>query len=444
MEFSNLFFLYLFLPLCVGIYFLAPGIKLKNAVLILFSLLFYCINRPIYIPLLLFLSVFNYYLSLCRKYKRVVLFVTCVLNIGCLLFFKIITDLPFPLGLSFYLFSMLSYQIDVYRKSGERCKSFWHFLLFISFFPKLPMGPIVRYDSISHQLTNREVDPKSIFDGSLRFVLGLSKKLLLADPLFRTYEQFLNQQSALSAWLAAFSFTLYIYFEFSGYADMAIGLGKVFGFSLPENFHKPYSASSISEFWRRWHISLGSFFRDYVYIPLGGNRCGLLRQIMNLLIVWCLTGLWHGFQFSFVIWGMYFFLLISAEKILGLMKIRFPSILGRLFSLIFILYGWVIFSSDDPTSLIIFTIRLFSFSAASASPAFLALKNSLPLLLIGTLLSCFAPAFKEKCMEYLSGKPHRTTAFVTFCQGILILILMVLCTTSLIAATSKPSMYIGF
>ncbi len=443
MEFSNLFFIYLFLPLCIGIYFLAPGDKLKNGILICFSLLFYCLHRPIYVPLVFGMALQNYYLPRMIRNVRYGGILSVALNIGVLIVFKLWTTIPFPMGLSFYVFSLISYQVDVYQK-GEECKNFWHFLLFVTFFPKMIMGPITRYAQIAPQMEHREVEPKAIFYGVLRFVLGLSKKILLADPLFRLYEQLGTHSSWLSVWGAGLVFMLYIYLEFSGYSDMALGLGEVFGFSLPENFRKPYTASSVGEFWRRWHISLGNFFRDYVYIPLGGNRKGISRQILHLFVVWLLTGLWHEISLTFVLWGMYFFVLLSAEKLLHRYICRIPAVIRRIFTSVFVYFGWIIFAAKDLGSFMKTIGDMFSITVTGLEPTLLVLRNSILLLSMGLVISVFYPVWKENYKGRLINPSlgFRKAAVVTL--GLLMVVLLGLCTASIIGNGARPSMYAGF
>lgn len=441
MEFSNLFFLYLFLPLCVGIYFLAPGMKLKNGVLILFSILFYSIGRPGYVPVLLALSILNYFLPKWVGPRWLVLIFTMTVDVGILLLFKIQNHFAFPMGLSFYCFSLIAYQVDVFRHPDQKAGSFWKFLLFVSFFPKILMGPILRYSQMSEQFENRKAEPKEIFEGALRFALGLGKKILLADPLYRVYEQLNTHSSWLAGWGAGLAFMLYIYLEFSGYADMTLGLGRVFGFRLPENFRRPYTAASVGEFWRRWHITLGTFFRDYVYIPLGGNRKGLARQLVHLLLVWLLTGLWHGFTWTFVVWGMYFFLLLSGEKLFGVLGVRLPRVFGRAVTFVLVYFGWVIFAAEDLLSLWDNIVRMFTFSATGIEPTVLVLYNSGLLIVTGVIISVFGPIWKDKMKIWADNCCQSNQKWIVFGQSLLICVLLILCTLSLMGAAARPSMY---
>ena len=445
MDFSNLFFLYLFLPLCVGIYFLAPGMKLRNGILILFSLLFYCIDRPIYLPMLLILSGINYILpKIFRQRKILALISGLVINVGILVFFKIQTSNPFPLGISFYIFSLISYGVDVYRNPEEQSESIWQFLLFVSFFPKMVMGPITRYSQLSSQFKERFVEPKDVFCGSLRFVIGLSKKVLLADPIFRIYEQLGTHTTWLSSWAAGLAFMLYIYLEFSGCCDMALGMGRIFGFRLPENFNRPYTASSVGQYWRRWHITLGSFFKEYVYIPLGGNRRGLLRQICNLLVVWVLTALWHGGTLTFLLWGLYFFTILSFEKLFHYGKKESLLCLRRMATFFFAYFGWIIFAAEDVSSLGRTLLQMFSFSAQGLDPTFLVLTNSLLVGTVGMIVAIPRPVLKDKFQSWMEKQDASLQKWIVVGQGILMMLLFAMCTVSLIGSAARPSMYAGF
>ncbi len=444
MEFSNLFFLYLFLPVTAGIYFLAPGMRLKNGVLILFSLLFYCFSRPAYVPLMVGLVVVNYYIPKVMKYRRASMFLVLGIDLGTLMFFKVIADIPFPLGISFYLFSLISYQADRYRNPETEADRFWQFFLFVSFFPKMVMGPIVRYSELLPQLRERQTDPEKIFRGVFRFAVGLGKKVLLADPLFRVYEQLGSHSSWVAPWAGGLAFMLYIFFEFSGYGDMALGMGQMFGSSLPENFRRPYTAVSVRDFWRRWHITLGAFFRGYVYIPLGGKRKGLLRQICNLFLVWLLTGLWHGINGTFVLWGMYFFLLIVTEQLLPMGENKGLRILSRGTTFLLIYFGWVIFAAEDLPALAGTLSRMVSFSVGGIEPTLLVLRNSLPLLVLGILLAIPGPVWTKKLRLRSKRRTLTVQKYHVLLQTLLLIGILALCTAALMGTASKPSMYAGF
>ena len=341
MVFSSIVFIFTFLPVTIGAYYLAPG-RMRNGILLLASLFFYAWGEPVYLFLMLYSILFNYVMGvdIARKREKgrragISLFFGVLVNLLILGFFKYygflaenleaLTGQAFPqlsfslpIGLSFYTFQSLSYLVDVYRGKAKRQKNILSFGLYISMFPQLVAGPIVQYADIDAQLKSREESVEKFGQGVQYFIWGLGKKVLLANNLGAVHEAVmaLPSLSALSAWVGALSYTFQIYYDFSGYSDMAVGLGKMFGFELKENFAHPYCARSITQFWRRWHISLGSWFREYVYIPLGGNRVGIWRHILNLLLVWSLTGLWHGASWSFVVWGLYYGVLLILEKYL--------------------------------------------------------------------------------------------------------------------------------
>lgn len=377
MVFSSFTFLFRFLPLVLIGYYLAPR-KLKNLVLFLCSLVFYGWGEPIYILLMLFSSVIDYINGICVSYykesdreniARRFLLLSIVMNLGLLFSFKyanfavgtINKIVPFdiswngfvlPIGISFYTFQTMSYTIDVYRGEVKAQKDFIAFCTYVSLFPQLIAGPIVRYKTVENELTDRKETSMDFSYGIMRFVCGLGKKVLLANNIgilwntIASYE--VNKLPMFTAWIGITAFMFQIYFDFSGYSDMAIGLGAMFGFHFPENFNYPYQSKNITEFWRRWHISLSTWFKEYVYIPLGGNRKGIGKQIRNIGIVWILTGLWHGAAWNFCIWGGYFAVLLIGEKLFLLKWLeKLPSVLQHLYALIFILCGWVIFSYAD-------------------------------------------------------------------------------------------------
>lgn len=370
MLFSSITFLYYFLPLTAALYFIGPK-KFRNIVLLLASLIFYGWGEPKRLPVLLLSVLFGYIFGLLvekyRKsiYGRVFCIISVLISLSFLLYFKYadfflenINALPglnlpllqiaLPIGISFYTFQIISYTIDVYRGEAAQ-KNLLSLALYITMFPQLVAGPIVRYSHIAGQL-NCGPSP-SLHQTALgirRFVLGLAKKILLANQLGELCSLFLasGEPSVLFCWLYAVAFTLELYFDFSGYSDMAIGLGRIFGFRFSENFDYPYLAASITEFWRRWHISLGTWFRDYVYIPLGGNRKGMGRQLLNILLVWLLTGFWHGAAWNFLLWGLLFALLLTIEKLWLLKKLEKCRILSHVYTLFFVLISFVIFNGE--------------------------------------------------------------------------------------------------
>ena len=374
MLFSSITFLYIFLPVTLITYFIVPK-KLRNAVLLLASLIFYFCGEPKYVLLLVFSSVSDWLHSIyIEKYRgakkaKVLLISSITINLLMLGFFKYsdfligafngatgasipLTNVPLPIGISFYTFQTMSYTIDVYRGKAHAERSLLSFATFICLFPQLIAGPIVRYTDISNELKNRW-ETYSMHDASIgirRFIVGLSKKVLLANAFGELCAAFkaTSEPSVLYAWIYALSFMLQVYFDFSGYSDMAIGLGRILGFTFPENFNYPYISKSASEFWRRWHITLGSWFRDYVYIPLGGNRVPKLKLIRNIAVVWCLTGLWHGAAWNFVIWGAYYAVLLTLEKFfLGKWLERAGAFVAHAYTILVVMISFVIFNAES-------------------------------------------------------------------------------------------------
>lgn len=373
MLFSSITFLFIFLPLTLLLYYLVP-FRMKNYVMLAASLIFYAWGEPVYIILMILSIILNY---LCgqdiyekrdnaRAMKMSLMF-GVIMNLLILGFFKyygllmdtinaiLPIDIPYrvlalPIGISFYTFQAMSYLIDVYRKEVKPQENVLYFALYISMFPQLIAGPIVRYIDIEEQLKERSINSTKFGEGAMYFIRGLAKKVVLANTFGSVYEQVATMQmgsfSTLTAWVGAIAYAFQIYFDFGGYSDMAIGLGKMFGFEFLPNFNYPYIAKSITDFWRRWHISLSTWFREYVYIPLGGNRCTPSRHILNLLIVWMLTGLWHGAQWNFMFWGLYYGVILILEKYLWGSKIeKLPSAVQHIYAFILVLFGWVFFFS---------------------------------------------------------------------------------------------------
>lgn len=380
MVFSSIFFIFTFLPLTLILYYLSPK-NFRNFIFLIASLIFYAWGEPVYIFLMIFSIIANYILGRTMHYfninqhhkSRLFVFVmTLILNVALLGFFKYYDffveninilwklDIPYknlalPIGISFYTFQILSYIIDVYREKVEVQENLISFALYVTMFPQLVAGPIVRYSDIDAQLYERSYSFSKFGEGAGRFIQGLGKKVLLANnigALWNTVSAMdISQASVLSVWLGIIAFTFQIYFDFSGYSDMAIGLGKMFGFDFIENFRHPYASSSITDFWRRWHISLGTWFREYIYIPLGGNRCSILKQFRNIFIVWMLTGLWHGASWNFVVWGLYYGFILFFEK-LFLKEIldKLPVFFSRIYCMLIVIVGWVFFAIEDIAS----------------------------------------------------------------------------------------------
>ena len=381
MVFSSPVFLFAYLPLTLAVYYLMP-LRWRNLALFLLSLVFYGWDNPIYIPVMLFSVTVSYlcgfpigkYRDRDRHRARVWLVVSLVLNLSVLVFFKytnfIIENLrlipplagvlhplewlELPIGISFYTFQIMSYSIDLYRGENETQRSYIAFGTYVALFPQLIAGPIVRYRDVDRQLLSRTHTVDRFASGVRRFAVGFGKKILLGDALAAVYAYLSTaadfEFTVLSGWLMVATYTLHIYFDFSGYSDMAIGLGRMFGFEFPENFRYPYMASSITDFWRRWHITLSTWFREYVYIPLGGNRRGRARQYFNLAVVWLLTGLWHGASWNFVLWGLFYLILLVAEKAFLLRLLernRLTRVLGHIGALLLVGIGWMIFDHTD-------------------------------------------------------------------------------------------------
>ena len=375
MVFSSITFLFLFLPIVLAVYYIVPE-KAKNIILLIASILFYAWGEPVYIVLMLLSIILNYFCGQDIEEKsddpvkatRSILFAV-VVNVLILMFFKYYgflldmlnsilpveipyRELPLPVGISFYTFQSLSYVLDIYWKKVKPQKNILYFALYISMFPQLIAGPIVRYIDIEKQLVSRKISAARLGQGAMFFIRGLAKKVILANTAGEIFEQISSMSagnlSVLMAWLGCISYAFQIYFDFSGYSDMAVGLGKMFGFEFRKNFDYPYISKSITEFWRRWHISLSTWFREYVYIPLGGNRCSAVRNIINLMIVWTLTGMWHGAAWNFIAWGIYYGVLIVLEKyVWGASLDEAPRAVRHIYSLVLVMIGWVFFFSPS-------------------------------------------------------------------------------------------------
>ncbi|MBR2387897.1 MAG: MBOAT family protein [Clostridia bacterium] len=463
MLFSSLEFLYIFLPITVSVYFLTPR-KSKNTALLVASLLFYAVGEPIYLFLMLAVIGVNFLFGfLVDKEKHSLTFCKIALtaavstNILLLGFFKyyepVANALPFlsplgialPLGISFYSFQALSYVIDVYRGDVKIAHSIIKFSTYVSLFPQLVAGPIVRYREVDEALESRAHSFSRAADGAKRFLVGLSKKVLLANTAGEMWERMClvgrEDNTVFGAWLGIVFFAFQIYFDFGGYSDMAIGLGKIFGFDFPENFNYPYISRSATEFWRRWHITLSSFFREYVYIPLGGNRRGKLRTYLNLLAVWSLTGIWHGASINFLFWGLYYFLILAIEKAF-LLKVleKIPRIITHVYSTAIMLVGWVIFSADTiEGGAIPYLSRMFGIGATEffgGSDAYELIRN-IPLLLI--MIFASTPLPKKIFEKITGGELSRTLT-----ENALTALALLLCTARLVASGYNPFLYFRF
>lgn len=466
MVFSSTVFLCIFLPLVLLGYYICPK-RGRNLFLLIASLVFYAWGEPKYVFLMIFSIIANYVFGLLMdKFRRnsrrlrLMLVLSVVVDLGLLGVFKytdfIISNLnaafgasfdllklALPIGISFYTFQAMSYTIDVYRGDVKVQRNIIDFGMYITMFPQLIAGPIVRYADVEEQLHERRVTAQDFSEGAMRFVVGLGKKVLLANQIGALWSEIYalgGSSSALMAWLGAIAFTFQIYFDFSGYSDMAIGLGRMFGFKFPENFRYPYQSVSITDFWRRWHITLSTWFREYLYIQLGGNRRGFARQALNLLIVWTLTGFWHGAGWNFVLWGLYYFAVLFVEKLFLLKALdRAPKILRHIYSLLLIVLGWVIFACDDITVLLPFIGSMFGANGALGGLDLYWLTTKAVLLIICCVASTELP---KKLMISLGGRLGERPAFIL--KSVLTLLLLCLSMVFLIGDSYNPFLYFRF
>ena len=449
MLFSSNVFLFVFLPCILAIYYLAPR-RLRTPVLLVFSLFFYGWGEPVYLFLMIGDILLNYICGrwICfdrsnGKSGKCPLIIGIVLNLSLLGFFKyanfltgnLLPAIPLPIGISFYIFQSMSYIIDVYRNDAPVQKNVVTFGTYVTLFPQLIAGPIVRYADVAHMLQYRKESVRQFSSGIILFLIGLSKKVLLANPMGNLWNLLQMQDGTLCAWAGLFAYTLQIYFDFSGYSDMAIGLGRMFGFEFLKNFDYPYISSSITEFWRRWHISLSTWFKEYVYIPLGGNRKGAKRQILNLLIVWTLTGLWHGASWNFVMWGFYYALLLIAEKTFLLKALnKQPKILQHLYTMLAVMLGWALFYFEELPALGRFLTKLF-LPASSVSGIHLLLGH-LPLMIAAVLAA--TPLLSNKAEKFAN------LPFFRYGKILAISALLLLCIAALASQSYNPFIYFRF
>lgn len=468
MVFSSLVFLYIFLPLCLAAYFIPKQIKIRNIVLLIFSLVFYAWGEPVYILLMIATTAVDFFAGLfVEKYrgtKKSKLFLTLavVLTLSSLGLFKYydffatttndlfavhipLLGVALPIGISFYTFQALTYVVDVYRDRVPVQTSFYKLLLYVSMFPQLIAGPIVRYSDVCEQLEVRTCTLQKAAQGIVRFCIGLLKKTVLANFAGELCEQLiggdLSALSMLGAWVGILAYAFQIYFDFSGYSDMAIGLGKIFGFDFPENFRYPYVARSINDFWRRWHITLSTFFRDYVYIPMGGNR---KRWAVNMLIVWLLTGLWHGASWNFVLWGLYYFVFLMIEKLwLGEKLDKLPAIVGHLYSLFVVLVGWVFFYFESLPEIKAFFIAAFGANGFSDVTQRTVIVNYIAILPVCAICAMpILPYLRKKLANLREKKSWRVlwsagqTVFAAFA--------LLISTAALVGSSYNPFLYFRF
>ena len=467
MVFSSISFLYYFLPCVLILYFIVPQ-KFKNFILLISSLFFYFYGEPIYILIMLFNILATYIYGILidksknKKRKKIFLILGIITNLSLLIFFKYIDfaieningilnteikllKLALPIGISFYTFQTISYLIDLYKGNVKVQKSLLKLALYISLFPQLIAGPIVRYVDIEKQLEERKATFAIFSLGVKRFVLGLSKKVLLANNLAQLDQIFLqtDEKSIIFYWIYAISTALYIYLDFSAYSDMAIGLGKIFGFDFLENFNYPYISKSITEFWRRWHISLGTWFRDYVYIPLGGNKVKKIKLYRNILIVWLLTGLWHGASWNFVIWGIYFGIILIIEKKFLLTKLeKIPSFISRIYVLFLVMISFIIFNADNIGQALQKIGGLIGITENTiiTDTTIYYLKSYILIILISIIVStpiiknAIIKAKENKCIEKI----------VNILEPLVIGLLLIICTGYLVDNSFNPFLYFRF
>lgn len=468
MVFSSLTFLFVFLPIVLLIYYISPR-PLKNFVILLFSLIFYAWGEPKFIFLIILSILINYIGALqivknsSDTEKRKFIFITLLLiDISILFFFKyygfiissigslfgidlVIRDIPLPLGISFYTFQQISYIIDVYTKKTKVQKNLINFAAYITMFPQLIAGPIVKYNDIESQLKNRNENLTQFSSGVHRFIIGLGKKVLLANSIGAIWSEIkvipLNEISILTSWIGIIAFALQIYFDFSGYSDMAIGLAKMFGFEFLENFNYPYISKSVTEFWRRWHISVGTWFREYLYIPLGGNKKGNLIQIRNLFVVWFTTGLWHGASFNFIAWGIYFGVILFIEKIIfkNILN-KLPSFLCHIYTLILVLIGWVIFDMNTLSSAMEYISIMFGLSnnLVVDKLSLFILSNNIVILLIGIICST---TLLPNVFKKLRSSLKKSNIFIIISMYLIIFILSI---SYLVGESFNPFLYFRF
>ena len=463
MIFSSLFFILIFLPVSLAAYYLLPR-KWRNLCLFAFSLVFYAWGEPVYVFLMLFTVGFDYGIGrLLGRFegrtgpRRAVLALGVCVNLGLLAYFKYsalfvstlnsvfslalpVPGVSLPIGISFYTFESISYAVDIYRGAGTAQKNVIDFGTYVSFFPHLISGPIIQYSEMQPQLCGRTESMRHVTEGALRFLHGLFKKVLLANNLALIADkvQYLGHPTALSAWLGALAFTFQIYFDFAGYTDMAIGLGLMFGFLLPENFNQPYSARSASDFWRRWHMTLGRWFRDYLYIPLGGNRCSKIKLVRNLAVVWVLTGFWHGASWNFAVWGAYWGLLIICEKLfLQKWLDRIPVFFQWLYAFVAAVVGWVFFSYTDFLKACGVVAAMFGASGGADALGVYTLWTGAPILLLAALFSTPYPA---RFLRWLDGRGKAGLV----ARGAGMTVLLLFSVAALVNNSYNPFLYFRF
>lgn len=471
MLFSSVEFIFIFLPIVIFVYYvlLKKSRTLQNIFLTFSSLFFYAWGEPKFVIIMIISILINWYLAIRVDKKRgnkksikLLLCMTIIINLSILFIFKYlmftltninnifgsnlsVPNITLPIGISFFTFQAISYVIDVYRKNGEVQKNPLNVALYIAFFPQLIAGPIVRYETIAKQIKSRQETFDDFASGVCRFMVGLGKKVLLSNTLAIVADNAFNMNSinelSLSmAWLGAIAYTFQIYYDFSGYSDMAIGLGKMFGFSFLENFNYPYISKSISEFWRRWHISLGSWFRDYVYFPLGGSRVDTKKKLLfNLFVVWFLTGIWHGANWTFIIWGIMYFVLISIEKLIGFeKKFNKLSFIKHIYTMFFVILGWVIFRSSNITEAFSYMGKMFGVRASGIFDAYFYLNivENLIFIIVATIFS--APIYK------IINKKVKENKLIALIYVMGMIILFIVAISYILKGAYNPFIYLNF
>ena len=471
MLFSGTTFLYIFLPIVLFFNFVVfrKSRLMQNIFLFFASLFFYAWGEPVFVLILILSIIANWLFGLAvsknrdKKSARLLIAADVAFNLGILFVFKYLTfagglleslfsadlfipDIALPIGISFFTFQAMSYVLDIFRGKGEAQTNILYVGLYISFFPQLIAGPIVRYETIADQIKNRKETADDFFDGFARFIRGLSKKVLLANAFAVISDQAFNSAgdgddiSVMFAWLGAIAYTLQIFFDFSGYSDMAIGLGRMFGFHFLENFNYPYISSSITEFWRRWHISLGTWFRDYLYFPLGGSRCGRGRNIFNLFVVWFLTGLWHGANLTFIVWGLLYFVLILTERLTGLHKKSGAvfMVFKHFYTLLAVVLGWVIFRAESLGDAMYYLGAMFGINGNAFSDGMFSgwFTQSIILLCIGVLLS--TPVFR------ILNEKTKNSSIIGFAKAGGLICLFLLSVAGIVSSSYNPFIYFNF
>ncbi len=463
MIFASITFLYYFLPLFLILYFIVPK-KYKNIVLLIFSFIFYFYGEPKYILLMIIEVLFSYYMTLSLEKNKSRSLLAVIVSFHLLLlcvfkYFNFIIDnintifssnisllnIVLPIGISFYTFQIISYEVDVYRGKVKASKSLIEYMTYVFLFPQLIAGPIVRYESVNKELKSRKISFEDFSYGVNRFVIGLFKKVVIANNIGELCNTLVGstEVSVLLYWILGIGYMLQIYFDFSGYSDIAIGIGRMIGFKFPENFDYPYIADSVTNFWRRWHMTLSGWFKDYVYIPLGGNRVSTLKHIRNIFIVWMLTGLWHGASWNFIIWGLYFGVILIIEKyFLNKILEKLPKVIRVIYTSFIVMISFIIFSSDDLNSALTIIKGLFSFKSLSLYNDFILyyIRSYSVILIIGIIFS--TPLIKNIIEKFRSKKVLNN--IINILEIIVILLILLVITSMLIDSSYNPFLYFRF